>query len=213
MVKRALNFFLLLCGLAGPAYGACEQSFPIDPNKTISSISVLLAMPEASARPISCAAADKFKNFLFVSGATKVDDKAFRDLKTYQQAMRAQRAVLEKAIKDAEPNPTRILVDVALLEYGKYATLVACAAPEPTASKAACAIGVGTAMLATYDLANNAAKANENLNVAKIGLASHDALYQKEMEAKAAQGITAAQANLNAMYNNMCQALQKYCSK
>ncbi|MCK1266751.1 hypothetical protein IVB44_21435 [Bradyrhizobium sp. 49] len=213
MSGKASKAFILVCFLASPAYGACDQSSDIDPTKTISSISVLLAMPGASAHPISCSAAVKYKDFLFVSGATKIDDKAFDDFKAYQQAMRAQRSALETAIKNAEPNPTRILVDVALLEYGKYATIVACAAPEPTATKAACAVGLGSAMLATYDLANNINRTNENLKVARMGLASHDALYQKELDAKAAQGITPGQARVKAIYNSMCEAIQKQCRK
>lgn len=213
MFGRALSHFSILCALAGPAYGGCDQTFDVDPNKTISSVSVLLAMPEAGVRPISCPAAERFREFLFVKGATKIDDKTFAELKTYQQTMSAQRAVLEKAIKDAEPNPTRILVDIAIMEYGKYVTIIGCAAPEPAMTKTACAIGLGSALLATYDLANNASKANDSLSAAKIGLAAHDALYKKEMDLKDAKGITARQENLKSMYANMCEAIQRNCLK
>jgi len=116
MYATALTLWLLVCVLAGPAYASCEQSLDVDPAKTIPSIGALMAMPEASSRPISCSTAERFREFLFIEGATKIDDSAFADLRTYQKTMRAQRGVLEKAIKDAEPNPARVLVDVALLE-------------------------------------------------------------------------------------------------
>ncbi|MGY4349762.1 hypothetical protein ACVWXM_006255 [Bradyrhizobium sp. GM7.3] len=213
MLGIFLMVLSLFCALAGSAYAGCEQSFDVDPAKTISSVGILLAVPGADARPVSCSIAERYREFLFVKGATKIDDKALVDLKAYQQTMNAQRAVFEQAIKNAEPNPTRILVDVALMEWGKYTAIVTCFAPDVTISKVACGVGLGGTLLASYDLVNNPAKASDSLAAAKIGLASHDALYQKEMALKDAQGITTAQAQLKSMYTNMCQAIQKSCLK
>ncbi|WFU16441.1 hypothetical protein [Bradyrhizobium sp. CB3481] len=214
MFGRALNFFSLFCALAAPAYASCDQSFDVDPKKTISSMSVLVAMPEADAtHPISCSVAEKYREYLFVNGATKIGDKDFADLKAYQKTMSAQRAVLEQAIKDATPNPTRILVDVALMEYGKYSAILTCFAPDVTVSKAVCSVGLGIAMLGSYDLVNNTGKASTNLTALKTGLASHDALFKQEMDRKEARGVTEAQARLKSMYSNMCQAIQKNCLK
>ena len=83
-------------------------------------------MPEAGTKPLSCDIAVRYMDYLFSNGATNISDDDISDLQGYKEAIRKERNIFEKAIKEAEPNPTRQLVDVALLQYGKYSPFIMC---------------------------------------------------------------------------------------
>lgn len=205
------------------AFANCMQTFNVKQNAEVSDYTWIPGVGSFSSPPISCVALEKSRQRLFVSAGGKIDSTFFASAVKYEAELtaiskriaNAKSDLDNKLANDAAIDAVRVSLEIILYDLGKAMTLIGCFAPEPTMlSKFGCGVGlISTAKdthsilsgnLTKKELSDRAKKLTGDINTMEKARA---ALIAKKAQFK----MDASSKQLNLVFLQMCEAVQKSC--
>ena len=129
---------------------SCLQSFNVKPDRAVSSFAWLPGASPGTPGLMSCTSLELTRQAFFLANEKLIDVTAFSNVQAYEAEVERSLKLLAKAkqeldarlSQDAKLDAIRISYRVLKYEFGKASALIGCVAPEPSASKAFCAIGI-----------------------------------------------------------------------
>lgn len=212
---------LLFATRSSSANPQCLQTFNVKPEKTVSN---LLWLPGATSSlgPLNCRSLELSRQSYFVANEKMIDVNKLGQAKDYKAEIDKSIAALQKAQgdlqtslnQDATVDALRIIYRVLKYEFGKASALIGCFAPEPTASKAFCAIGL---IIVAEDTASvldgTIAKTEISDRAKKLSARVVDlkAEYSKLKQKEASFNMSLAQKQHTQVFLGMCEAVRTSC--
>jgi hypothetical protein len=221
MLLRMLLFFFT-CVACQQASANCMQSFNVKTDKKAVYAPWLPGSDQFSKAVVECRALELAREQLYREQATAIDLKMLGSVQTYTSEVASSLAKLKKAKaglhtqlqKDETINALIITYRVLKYEFGKSAALVGCMAPEPTASKAFCAIGLVILAEDTASVLDGTITKVEISKRAKqleANIKSLESDYNSLMSKKATFNMDLAKKRYSEIFNAMCKAVQEQC--
>lgn len=177
---------------------------------------------DAGIEVLSCTDLETIRENYFVESADLIKPQALASAATYQAAAddalkrldAAQAALKAKLDADATLDALLIAWRVVKFEFGKSGTLIGCMAPDVTASKLFCAVGIVSLIDDAISVANGSVAKTELSKRAKELMKKTDELKARYAELKknaAKFDMPAAAKQRTTTFQAMCTAVQKQC--
>lgn len=219
------NFFLLVCGCIGTfaVHANCLQSFNVKPDAIVSDFTWIPGSGFVAQDPISCIALERSRQALFISGEKKIDPVVLSEVSKYESELnklsdRIAKTKLEldsKLAADASLEALRLAFEIILYDLAKAATLIGCAAPDPTMlSKALCAVGLVSTAKDSYSiLSGNLTKQELSSKAQKLtsDITQMENAKRSLLAKQPSFNMDSAEKKLNETFLNMCETVKKSC--
>lgn len=221
-MRIAVLALLLLGPLCAVADPSCLQSFNVKAGKSVSSFAWLPGATAQTIGPLNCRSLELSRQAYFVANQKLIDVAKLGTPQDYKAEVDRSLAALEKAqaelrIKldqDATLDALRITYRVLKYEFGKVSALIGCFAPEPTASKAFCAIGLAILAEDTASVLDGSiAKTEMSDGVKKLTARTAElkAQYTKLKQVEQRFDMSLSQKEHSQVFLGMCQAVRTNC--
>lgn len=213
-------FVLLLA--SGPVMANCLQTFNVKADKTATHFGWLPGSAQYGATSMSCVSLEAMRQDYYVASGKAIDVAAFQSAQAYKTETEktlaklsdAQTLLQNQIAKDATIDALRITYRVLKYEFGKASTLIGCLSPDPTASKALCAIGL-------FILADDTSSVLDG-SIAKVEVTEGAKKLTKRVEELKAQyaklkanevkfDMSAVQKRQAEIFTGMCSTVQTQC--
>jgi hypothetical protein len=221
-VRSVVSLLVALASVGVHADPSCLQSFKVRGDRSVSGFSWLPGSRGLPAKPISCRSLELSRQAYFVANDKMIDVVMLTHAQRWQTEVerslarldRAQQELSAKSAQDATLDALRVSYRVLKYEFGKASALVGCFAPEPTASKALCAIGLVILAEDTASVVDGSIAKTEMSEGAKK-LSSHvaqlKAQYAKLKQQSGKFNMSVAQEQHSRVLVGMCQAVKSSC--
>jgi len=214
-------FLLFLTGVAYADQG-CLQSFNVDVDKSVSSFAWLPGAPIQNMEPMNCRSLELVRQAYFLKNEKLIDVTKLGQVKDYEAEIESSLATIKKneadlqkkLAQDAALDSLRITYRVLMYEFAKASTLISCFAPEPTASKVVCAIGLVKVVEDTASVLDGTIAKTEISEGAKEMKARGAELRKKYEQLKQREpsfDMSLAQKEHSELFLSMCQAIRSNC--
>lgn len=220
-----MRFFLTALLFLTTAYAnanpTCLQTFDVKADKKVSDFTWLPGATP-SLGPLNCRSLELSRQAYFVANQKMIDVAKLAQVKDYNAEITNSIAALEKAqsdlqaklSQDATIDALRITYRVLKYEFGKVSALVGCFAPEPSVSKAFCAIGLVILAEDTASVLDGTiAKTEISDGAKKLGgrVGELKAQYAKLKQKEASFNMSLAQKQHTQVFLGMCEAVRASC--
>lgn len=214
--------FLALGSTHATADPTCLQSFNVRADKSVSSFTWLPGATAENIGPLNCRSLELSRQAYFVANQRLIDVSKLGKAQDYKAEVdrslssldKAQKDLSTKLAQDATLDALRITYRVLKYEFGKASALIGCYAPEPTASKAFCAIGLAIlaedtasvfdGSIAKIEMSDRAKKLTERVSELK-------SQYGKLKQQGETFNMSFAEKQHTQVFIGMCQAVRSSC--
>jgi hypothetical protein len=221
-MRFAVLLLLASISICAHADISCLQSLNVRADRTVSNFAWLPGSAVAPVGTISCRSLELSRQAYFIAHEKLINVDALAQAQAYLAEVErslshldtAQRDFSARLAQDAKLDALRVTYRVLKYEFGKASALIGCFAPEPSASKALCAIGLVILAEDTASVVDGSIARTEMSDGAKK-LFSHvaqlKAQYGRLTQQRGSFSMPLAQEQYSRVFAGMCQAVKSSC--